>query len=217
MRNLSIIICSSLLLIFMCYRSANAQYETKKVKRYGIKGGFNNTMLNAKGALSTKMITTYSFGLFAKLPIINNIAIQPEINYMPKGGEITYNGLLLNGTVQFNFRYLEVPLLIVVNINDNFNIHAGPFAGILISSKVSNVLITNLFDFENNINKSDNNTLDAGFILGVGIDMGTITLGIRYNYGFTKVVKERSIQGISYTIPDAHNSLISFYISLSLN
>jgi hypothetical protein len=155
--------------------------------------------------------------LFAKLPIAKHFAFQPEIYYSPKGAQLTYNGTLINGTVLFNFRYLEVPLMIVVNVTDNFNFQIGPYASLLLSSKVTNVYNTNLFDFEKNINSGDNNKLDAGLAIGAGIDVGAISIGFRYNHGLSTVVKENTSYGIAYTIPDANNGVISFYLSLALN
>ncbi|MFZ4400688.1 MAG: porin family protein [Bacteroidales bacterium] len=238
-----IILCISLILICISFTSVNAQEdrkeryrkedkerererekdserdkETYKAKRrVGIKGGVNFSSLYTKGADDTKMLTSFNLGLFAKLPVANQISLQPEIYYSPKGGEVSYKGNVIDGTALFNFRYLEVPLIIVVNITDNFNVQLGPYASLLLSSKVTNVSENNLFDFEENIDSKDNNKLDAGFVLGTGIDVGAISIGIRYNLGLTDVVSEKIFSGVSYTIPDANNGVINFYISLSLN
>jgi hypothetical protein len=40
----------------------------------------------------------------------------------------------MNGTAQFKLNY-RVPLLLVVNLTQNLNIHAGPYAAYLISGK----------------------------------------------------------------------------------
>ena len=53
---------------------------------------------------------------------------------------------------------------------------------------------------------------------GVGIDIGAIGLGARYAYGVNKVGKESTYLGTTtYTFPDAHNGVFTFYISVSLN
>jgi hypothetical protein len=41
----------------------------------------------------------------------------------------------MNGTAQFKLNYIEVPLLLVVNLTQNLNIHAGPYAAYLIMVK----------------------------------------------------------------------------------
>jgi len=193
-----------------------AQEEVNKTK-FGIKAGVNKILLYTNEAYSTKMISTFHLGLFAKFPVSKAFAIQPEINYSPKGGEITYNDLFLNGAVRFNYNYLEVPLLIVFNLFENCNIHAGPYAAFLMSSKVSNVLNTNLFDFEKNFNKSNNNNFDAGIALGLSIDVGMLGMGIRYNYGFLKVAKQSSVLDTFYAIPNSHNAVTAFYLSYSIH
>ncbi|MCX6231265.1 MAG: porin family protein [Bacteroidetes bacterium] len=205
-----------IMVLFITNSQIKAQDEISKT-RFGIKGGINKILLYTNNAYSTKMISTFHFGLFAKFTLSHSFAIQPEINYSPKGGEITYNDLLLNGSVRFNYNYLEVPLLIVYNLFENCNIQAGPYAAFLISNKVSNVSGGNLFDFEKNINKSNNSHFDAGFAAGLSIDIGKLGMGIRYSYGFIKVAKESSVLDTFYTIPSAHNAVTSFYLSFSIN
>lgn len=220
----TILIISSLFLFCFTFSSSFAQEKRKDkdkerdkdVRRIGIKGGMNFSKLITKDADNTKILNSFNLGVYAKLPVAKHIALQPELYYTPKGGEITYKGNVINGTALFNFRYLEVPLMIVVNITDNFNVQIGPYASFLLSSKVTNVSDNNLFDFEKNIDASDNNKLDIGIAIGAGIDVSIISLGFRYNYGFNKVVNEKTFLGASYTIPDAHNGVINFYISLSL-
>ncbi len=163
------------------------------------------------------MLTGFNVGLFAKLPITKNIALQPEFYYTTKGSEVTYNNLFANGTARFNVNYLEVPLLLMMNITQNFNVHVGPYAGYMVSGKATNKSNVSLFDYENVLNTSDYNRFDAGLAAGVGIDVGALSLGARYSYGLTKVGKERSFFGTTYTFPDASNSVMNFYIGIALN
>jgi len=208
-------IAASLLLVFIMHTSTKAQ-DSNPV-RFGIKGGVNFSTLNAKDVDNTKMRTGFNVGLFAKLPLTGYFAVQPEIYYTTKGGDVTYNNSFVDGTAGFHLNYLEVPLMLVGNITQNFNIHAGPYAAFLINGKVKNESNVNLFDFEENLNTDDYNTFEAGFAIGAGIDLKAVSLGARYNHGFTNVGKERTFLGTSYTFPDAKNGVINLYISLSLN
>jgi len=208
-------IAASLLLVFIMHTSTKAQ-DSNPV-RFGLKGGVNFSTLNAKDVDNTAMRTGFNVGLFAKLPLTNYFAVQPEIYYTTKGGDVTYNNSFVDGTAGFHLNYIEVPLMLVGNITQNFNIHAGPYAAFLINGKVKNESSVNLFDFEENLNTDDYNTFEAGFAIGAGIDLKAVSLGARYNHGLTNVGKERTFLGTSYTFPDAKNGVINLYISLSLN
>ena len=74
-----------------------------------------------------------------------------------------------------------------------------------------------LLDLEKNITMSNYNRIDAGLVLGVGVEAHSITMGVRYSYGLTKVGRERALLGQSYTIPNASNGIINFYLSVPVN
>jgi hypothetical protein len=57
---------------------------------------------------------------------------------------------------------------------------------------------------------------DYGLVAGAGLDFNIFSLGIRYEYGMKPVGKERSFLGQSYRIPDARNSTIQLYLSISI-
>lgn len=209
---LSIILCMA---IFLAFNSSNAQ-DSNPI-RLGIKAGVNFTNLYTKNANNTKMLTGFNAGIFAKLPVSNFVAFQPELYYTAKGAEITYDNSFATGSASFHLNYLELPLLIVGNISKYFNIHAGPYAAFLLSGKVKNESNVALFDFEKNLDTKDYNSFDAGFAIGAGLDLKAVSFGLRYNYGLTNVGKERSFAGTTYTYPDAHNGVINFYVSLALN
>jgi hypothetical protein len=215
MKYSTIQIATAILFFFSSYNVCTAQTATHRA-RLGVKGGVNFSNLNMKNA-DTKMRTGVNLGLFAKLPVSGMFSVQPELYYITKGSDVTYNNAFVDGTARFNLNYLEVPLLLVANITDYFNFHAGPYVSYLINGTVKNKANINLFDFEKNINTDDYDRFDAGIAVGAGIDIKAISLGARYNFGLTKVGKERTFLGTSYTFPDARNGVFNFYISLSLN
>jgi hypothetical protein len=204
-------------MLFICIAHSSTRAQDSNPVRFGLKGGINFSTLNFQNVDNTKMRTGFNAGLFAKLPLTNYLAVQPELYYTTKGAEVTYNNTFVNGTAGFHFNYIEVPLLLVLNITQNFNVHAGPYAAFLINGKVKNESNVNLFDFEENLNTDDYNTFEAGLAIGAGIDLKAVSLGARYNHGLTNVGKERTFSGTSYTFPDAKNGVLTLYISLSLN
>jgi len=218
MKKITLLIAISLLLAGTLYNPCEAQNRQEtNTTRFGIKGGVNFSNLYSKDESSSKMLTGFNLGVYAKMPITSFIAIQPELYFTTKGAEVTYNNLFVDGTAGFHLNYIEFPLLLVININEHFNVHVGPYAGYLISGVVKNVSSINLFNFEQNITTSDYNRFDAGLAFGAGLDIGSFSLGARYCYGMTNVGRERTFMGTAYTVPNATNGVINIYVSISLN
>ena len=211
------IILFSLSLLFLSMTSLTCQAQEQKPMQFGVKGGLNLSNLYTSDASSSDMIVGFNIGVFDKLPVTNFIAIQPEFYISTKGASVTYNNLFVNGTAKFNLTYLEVPLLCVVNVTKLLNVQFGPYVAYLVDGKVKNVANVSLFNFEQNINVNDYNRIDAGVVLGAGLDVGAITIGARYNLGMTKVGKTKSFLGNDYTIPNANNAVINFYLSAAFN
>ncbi|MDI5897546.1 porin family protein [Flavobacterium yafengii] len=210
MKNSKKLIFTSLVITFMTLTNANAQ---ENVSKFGVKGGVNFSNLYTDDVDDNNMLTGFNVGFFAKLPIANNIALQPEISYTGKGAELVYNNAFVSGTAQFKLDYIEVPLLLVVNVTKNFNIHAGPYAAYMVSAKTTNKSDSGSYNFEDNIDTDDFNKFDAGLAGGVGIDLEPVSFGVRYNYGLTKIGKEDS--STSFSSPDAKNSVLSFYAAFA--
>lgn len=204
------------MLVCTLYAPLQAQVN-KDIPRVGIKGGVNFSALYTKDSYDEKMLTGFNIGLFSKVPITQHVAFQPELYFTTKGAEVTYNNTFVDGIGRFKLNYIELPVLLIINVTDNFNIQAGPYASYLLSGKVTNESNVNLFNFEDNINADDFNRFDAGIAAGAGLDFGSLGMGVRYNYGFTTVGKERSFLGTTYTFPDAKNGVLNFYAAISIN
>ena len=207
MKNSNKIFFASLVLSFMSFTSAQAQEKTPS---YGFKGGLNFSNFYVDNVDDSNMLTGFNAGLYAKFPITNSIAIQPEINYTTKGSEQIYDNGIVQGTSKFNINYIEVPVLLVANITDNFNVHVGPYAAYMVSGKTKND--SNFGSSESELDTDDFNKFDAGISGGLGIDLDVVNFGVRYNYGLTKIGKDNS-----FTSSDAKNSVFNVYVGLRLN
>jgi hypothetical protein len=163
------------------------------------------------------ILTSFNAGLYVNIPLTSSLSIQPEVLYSRKGSELTYDNVFATGKAKFKLNYIEVPVLLKINVTDNFNIHAGPYVAYLIDSQVKNESDSGAYDFESNFDNDDFNKFDAGLSAGVGFDFDSFGIGARYNYGLTTVGKERSVGGTTYTVPDGKNSNISVYLALKLN
>jgi Outer membrane protein beta-barrel domain len=184
--------------------------------KFGVKGGVNFSNLYTDNVEDNNVLTGFNAGIFAKVPITESFALQPELLYATKGAELKYNNDFVNGTATFRLNYIELPVLLVLNLTKNFNIQAGPYVAYLVDGKATNDAQGTLFDIENNLKNEDYNKFDTGLALGLGYDADQIGFGVRYNYGLQKVGKERSFLGTNYTFPDGKNSVINLYFSYSI-
>lgn len=179
---------------------------------FGIKGGINASNLYSSDADDENMLVGFNAGFYARLPITDNIAFQPELLYTTKGTKAEYNNALASGDVKLRLDYIELPLLFKFNLTDNFNIHAGGYASYLVNSKVKG---DGSIGFESDVT-DDLEKFDAGLAAGIGVDFNPVSVGLRYNYGLTKIEKEKNIGNNAYTFSDAKNSSFSLYVSYKL-
>lgn len=188
-------------------RSSDGQGLTPKI---GVKGGLNLTNLYVDDVEDENMKLGFNLGLFAKLPVTQGFSIQPELLYSVKGSKLTYDlGILGSNEYRFNLNYVEVPVLAVINLSKNFNVHAGGYAAYLAQANIKrendgpNDQIANL-------NEDNFNRFDYGLVGGLGIDIDAVTIGARYNYGLREVGKADNFG--SQALKNSKNSAISVYI-----
>lgn len=185
--------------------------ESGLTPKIGVKGGVNLTNLYVDEVDDENMKAGLNLGLFAKIPVTRGFSIQPEILYSNKGAKVAYNNTLIGGEYRFNLNYLEVPVLGVVNVAKNFNVHFGGYAAYLtnvnIKAEDNGSSNEELVSFD----EDDFNRFDYGLVGGIGFDVKGVTLGARYNYGLNQV-GEKSDAFISNTVlRNAKNSGITLY------
>lgn len=164
--------------------------------KLGIKGGLNLTTLYSSDVSTDHMKAGFNAGLFAKLPVTRGFSIQPEILYSLKGAKSNYDNFVQgSGEYRFNLGYIEVPVLAVVNLGPNFNIHAGGYAAYLVNANVKNVNDNGDIQGATDLSTGDFNRWDFGLAGGVGFDIGNFTLGARYNYGLSHIGKSGNLAG----------------------
>lgn len=215
MKMQSNLLCALVLFMTASFGVLHAQDENITTE-FGVKGGFNmsNFLSDDDEATDENILYGFNAGVYATLPISDFVAIQPEVLFTTRGSKLEYNSDVASGDAKFKLNYIEVPLLVRVNITKNFNLQAGGYASYLVSSKLTG---DGAAEFNEDIDTDDLNKFDAGIVAGVGVDFSPISIGLRYNYGLTTIGKERTVAGTTYTFPDAKNSNFSLYLSYKLN
>src|ERR1700733_4104926 len=181
--------------------------------KFGIKGGLNLTNLYVANVSSEHMKAGFNAGVFAKLPVTRGFSIQPELLYSVKGAKDDYNNLAEgSGEYRFNLGYVELPLLAVVNLARNFNLHAGGYAAYLVSANVKDVNNDGSVNGASDLNADNFKRWDFGLVGGLGFDIENFTLGARYNYGLTNIGKSGTLSGD--LTQNSKNAGVSIYIGL---
>jgi hypothetical protein len=217
MKNKGKFLVALFLSVGAAFTSLNAQTNDSGNAKIGVKGGVNFSNMYTEDVDDNNVLTSFNAGLYASIPLTSALAIQPEFLYSRKGAELAYDNVFATGKAKFKLNYLEVPVLLKVNIAENFNIHAGPYFAYLINADVTNETDSGNFNFEESLDNDDFNKFDYGLSAGLGFDFNSFGIGARYNYGLSTVGKERDFLGTSYTFPDGKNSNISVYLSMNLN
>ncbi len=112
-------------IIFIAF-AANAQ----KVY-FGIKGGLNVSSLNIKNNSSVESKTGFHVGVLTHIHASKTWALQPEIFYSQEGAKETFSGYY----VDYNLRYINVPVLLQYFFNNGFRLEGGPQMGFLLKAK----------------------------------------------------------------------------------
>ena len=197
-RQLSVLFTAGLLVFAMTVTAQEQQTpaESTPTAKFGIKGSFQLTSLYVDNVSSEHMKAGFNAGVFAKLPVTTGFSIQPELLYSVKGAKDTYSNFLQgDGEYRFNLGYVELPVLAVVNIAKNFNIHAGGYAAYLVNANVKDVNNDGTIEGATDLSTDNFNRWDFGLAGGAGFDFGNVTLGARYNYGLSNIGKSGNLSG----------------------
>lgn len=187
--------------------------ESSLSPKFGIKGGVNLTNMYVKDVSDENMKVGFNGGFFAKLPVTRGFSIQPELLYTSKGAKETYDNFILGeGEYRFNLNYIELPVLAVFNVAENFNVHVGPYVSYLAEANIKDLEDDGTIDEIADLDTDDFNRVDYGVAGGLGIDISNFTIGARYSYGFREIGKSGSVSG--ELTKDSKNSAISLYIGI---
>ena len=187
--------------------------ESTLSPKFGIKGGLNLTNLFVDDVNDERVRLGLHGGVYAKLPITKGFSIQPEFLYSGKGAKVEYSNFLQgSGEYRFNLHYVEMPVLAVINIAKNFNVHAGPYVAYLAGANITDLkedgTINDIMDL-----KADNfNRFDYGLAAGLGIDVQNFTIGARYNYGLKEIGKSGSLSG--QLTKESKNSALQLFVGI---
>ena len=150
----------------------------------GPKIGYNTRKLPTdKSDIKSSADGAIQFGLFARIG--KKLYLQPEVNYVVKGGTIYKNG---STNVKIKLNSITVPLLVGYKLVDfkafNIRLMGGPTASFIINKNVPVGQLQSNFPV-----KSKNDIKDAIWSLqvGGGVDVLNVTVDVRYEIGINNI------------------------------
>jgi hypothetical protein len=207
MKNLKFVIIA----FFGLLAGSPAFSQEQNVTRVGVKGGVNFSNFRVDDVGDNNIKAGLNLGLFAKMPVSESVAIQPELLYSSKGSKIEYDNFIQgDGEYRFNFNYLELPILGVFSLGDHFNLQAGPYVAYLTSVNIKDMKEGGTIQGVKDLREKDFNRFDYGLAAGIGADFSGFNAGIRYNYGLNEVGDSGSLSG--QVLSNSKNSVATIYV-----
>lgn len=201
----------SALILLLAIIASPSFAQDQNVTRFGVKGGVNFSNFRVDDVGDNNIKAGLNLGLFFKMPIAQAVAIQPELLYSSKGSKLEYNNFLQGeGEYRFNFNYLELPIMAVFSIGDNFNIQAGPYVAYLSSVNIKDMEEDGSIQGVKDLDESNFNRFDYGLAAGIGADFNGFTAGVRYNYGLNEVGESGSLSG--QLLNNSKNSVATIFV-----
>lgn len=153
----------------------------------GLKGGINYATLKATEDLTdANSILGYQVGAWARVGAAS-FYLQPELYLGSKGGEFHQetSGNTVNAKGKVRFTTLDIPVLLGTKVgsnNLNLRFMAGPVISFIIDDKTTfEDAFEDVTDFEDYKNEA------YGLQAGAGIDLGNISVDLRYEAGLSDV------------------------------
>ena len=171
----------------------------------GLKAGATYSNFVGADANGYKDIFGFHGGIFANIGITDMFAFQPELLYSQKG---TKSPAFAGGDVTRRLHYLDVPLAFHVNADGLF-FEAGPQVGFLLAAQ------DKYNDASTTIDRSNFNTIDLGYLAGLGYQRKTGPgIGLRYNGEFTNYRQAVTLGNTTFQ-SRTRNSAFQLYLTYS--
>ncbi|KUG06348.1 porin family protein [Solirubrum puertoriconensis] len=156
--------------------------------KLGLKAGVNLATYSGEDVNNQKYNTGAHAGVAFNFGFSDLLSFQPELLYSMKGAE--YEPAGQNIKYKETLHYIDVPLLLKINADGPF-FELGPQVGFLAAvNRESTVTSGGVSSTLKDKNKDDFNTVDVGYVAGLGwqFESGP-SIGLRYNGSLVPVRK----------------------------
>ena len=181
-------------------------------KRLGIKAGINLAILSQAINADMDFKSGLMGGLYYQGIVKNNVSIQPELLISSQGCRFTYldQSDQVQGEVNLNLIYMNMPLLLKVYAGRSLNFQFGPQVALLVGAREKGWETKYTYnpntlgqwsgervDVDENV-KLFFQDHDLAFCLGFGYDLPAgLNLGIRLNLGMSDIYFDKSFKALT--------------------
>ena len=109
---------------------------------------------------------------------------------------------------KLNLGYIDLPVMASFRAGKAFEIQAGGYAGILVSSSLTSS--GDLGSHADDLDKGNFNSLDYGLVGGIALNAEAFQIGVRYNYGLSQLANSDAAK---FILGDAKNSFAQVYLA----
>ncbi|MEO9570862.1 MAG: porin family protein [Polaribacter sp.] len=171
-------------ILILCLAFGFSQISNAQLA-FGLKGGINYNSDSFKDVKDdvlsgAKSKTGFHGGIWlrAKIPVIG-LYLRPELVYTQLGNDVTYQqkGSTIKTETSYNFKKIDIPVLLGKKIFGIGNIYAGPSFQYILGS-----------DFEfNDLKEVKSDGFTVGLQFGGGIELGKLGIDLRWERAFSDV------------------------------
>jgi len=169
---------------------------------FGIQGGVNIFTFGGADASGAKSRTSFFAGASLNLPLSSSVFVQPEALYSGEGGSFDSAGT----TVEIKIAYLQIPVLLGVNLTPaartGFRVYAGPAVGLKLSCDVS--ITSTGVSVSGACASGSVKSTDFGVTGGAGLTFHgprfNVNVDARYTLGLAKVVESADVKNRGFSI-----------------
>ncbi|HEY0976273.1 MAG TPA: porin family protein [Flavobacteriales bacterium] len=179
---------------------------------FGLKGGLNFSSLDVESD-DQKGRLGFNAGIFGRTDAEQPLGLQVELLYSTKGSSAEYTTFfgLVDQTVDFKLNYLELPVMLAFRPVEILDIHVGGYAGYLLSAQVETS--GDLGSGSEDLDADHFQRIDAGLVVGAGLNLGPAQIGARYLYGLTELADSEEARAV---LGNAKNACVQAYVAFGL-
>lgn len=157
-----------LTLLLACMIIGTASAQTVNI---GIKGGLNLYTVSGDNDGSNEYKPSFHIGLLGHIHMSSTFALQPEL-------VLSAQGTKYGDDLNYDLKYINVPLLFQYMFDNGFRLQAGPQVGFLVSAEADGT------DVKDNLKGTD-----VGIAIGASYINPASNVGFdfRYNHGLSNI------------------------------
>ncbi len=165
----------------LAFGATSSESFSRQPVRVGIEAGMTFSNVSAPADVTPSNRTGLAVGLNVEIPLGEFFALQPELLFVQRGVNLAKVG---NLSVDAKYNSLELPLLAKVRLK--FPVSPYLVAGPVAIWNISRSVVGSTSGSATGINFNPK-TLDFGFAVGGGVDVGPVFASVRYTVGISNL------------------------------